>query len=587
MCDEWLQNRLVNPETGRKIKQDGPTYKTWKSRCEGQNNQGNRKRPAKGPAKGCDEWLQNRLVNPDTGRKIKRDGPTYKTWKAQCEEPDKGPVKGCDEWLQNRLVNPDTGRKIKRDGPTYKTWKAQCEDHGGAQGKGPATGQPSLKSSFPWETDPVVPYKHEVWFDDTWIRKRISDASKVRDDLKALKVPQWEYCLSAQSKLADALTNIKVLGQGSFGQVYLGYLRNIPMAIKEAKLETKVQNQLVRQAKPNRDLFPEENLILDLTNSFLIQRKSPNFIFQYHVALCNQCRVETIHRTERGMCSTTFMEPAAGSLYNLRNERDVALQISLLYQLLLAVALIHQELQLIHNDIKLENILIKATPELEGTYFVYETPKGIFYVPNQGYLLILADFGVSYCLGPKSSTKEYGMRNAKVITKGDDLILHPITSQYHFIHEKKKGMVLVDSPATFSWTYYRQPIPGTVNTIYNDRTGNNIKVSEPIDITKPLEYPPQEFIYDVQDVLKTFFGGKRSTQSGNHPGFRYLDGKLDELLYPYLLPKMGVVVRGPLPITGVHFYLALEMLKKIYVPPLKMREVKISGVFNSTKGALG
>lgn len=32
----------------------------------------------------------------------------------------------CKDWLANKLVNPDTGRKIKQDGPTYKKLEKEC-----------------------------------------------------------------------------------------------------------------------------------------------------------------------------------------------------------------------------------------------------------------------------------------------------------------------------------------------------------------------------------------------------------------------------------------------------------------------------
>jgi serine/threonine protein kinase len=33
----------------------------------------------------------------------------------------------CKQWNQNKLVNPKTGRKIKKDGPTYKSLEMECE----------------------------------------------------------------------------------------------------------------------------------------------------------------------------------------------------------------------------------------------------------------------------------------------------------------------------------------------------------------------------------------------------------------------------------------------------------------------------
>ena len=32
----------------------------------------------------------------------------------------------CKKWEQNRLINPISGRKIKKDGPTYKIFMKQC-----------------------------------------------------------------------------------------------------------------------------------------------------------------------------------------------------------------------------------------------------------------------------------------------------------------------------------------------------------------------------------------------------------------------------------------------------------------------------
>jgi DNA polymerase beta len=38
-CDEWLKNPLVNPATGRKIKQDGPTFRKIQLECEPKRRQ--------------------------------------------------------------------------------------------------------------------------------------------------------------------------------------------------------------------------------------------------------------------------------------------------------------------------------------------------------------------------------------------------------------------------------------------------------------------------------------------------------------------------------------------------------------------
>ena len=73
----------------------------------------------------CKDWKKNPLVNPETGRKIKKNGPTYKKLKKKCSEK-KSDNKDCNKWNKNPLVNPETNRKIKKDGPTYKKFAKKC-----------------------------------------------------------------------------------------------------------------------------------------------------------------------------------------------------------------------------------------------------------------------------------------------------------------------------------------------------------------------------------------------------------------------------------------------------------------------------
>lgn len=54
-CDKWRQNPLVNPKTGRKIKQDGPTYIALQKEC----NQG--KKPKQKQASQSEQVPRDRL----------------------------------------------------------------------------------------------------------------------------------------------------------------------------------------------------------------------------------------------------------------------------------------------------------------------------------------------------------------------------------------------------------------------------------------------------------------------------------------------------------------------------------------------
>lgn len=63
----------------------------------------------------CDEWKLNKLTNPQSGRRIKQNGVTYRRFQLLC-----GPDDMCQRWHDRPVINPYTGRKIKQGGPTFK-----------------------------------------------------------------------------------------------------------------------------------------------------------------------------------------------------------------------------------------------------------------------------------------------------------------------------------------------------------------------------------------------------------------------------------------------------------------------------------
>lgn len=80
----------------------------------------------------CEQWLKDPLVNPNTGRIIDRNGPTYQIWSNKCKDIGK-PVatremtwSKCQEWRRDPTINPETGRKISRNGTVYKQIQKQC-----------------------------------------------------------------------------------------------------------------------------------------------------------------------------------------------------------------------------------------------------------------------------------------------------------------------------------------------------------------------------------------------------------------------------------------------------------------------------
>ena len=110
-CNKWLANKNINPETSRKIKETGAIYKKLLKECSIKPlNNDNKKKKDKNDKKDnkltksdiCNKWLANKNINPETSRAIKETGAIYKKL-----------LKECSPKPLNKTLN-DAANKIKR-----------------------------------------------------------------------------------------------------------------------------------------------------------------------------------------------------------------------------------------------------------------------------------------------------------------------------------------------------------------------------------------------------------------------------------------------------------------------------------------
>jgi len=132
LCLLWLEEPLINPETGCKIIRNGPTFKEWLWRCQQRGITSKPKATHKLSWNKCQLWKQNPDINPDTGRKIKVNSTTYKWLEKECGKIKEKPDKFLGEWYvpdNNGLVpcvnNNNTFyviRLLKQDNIVRKVW---------------------------------------------------------------------------------------------------------------------------------------------------------------------------------------------------------------------------------------------------------------------------------------------------------------------------------------------------------------------------------------------------------------------------------------------------------------------------------
>ena len=549
ICDQWKQDKSINPRSNRKIKPTGKVYKALEVECASTKSprspKGSPKRPGRGqdpyspkrPGRGQDpyspkrlKWHSNPGINPITDKKIKEE----------CGSPAAAPPLApdeCDEWKANPCKNPRTGRAISPRGKIYQWYQRDCGDIG-------------ITNSAP-----------------TWFTKRLDKGLRINNSLRAINADQWDMCMTGTNAPAFRanFSNVTEIGKGSFGQIYRATLNtgnDDQLVIKEAYLRPKEERVLKEATGKNqkweaikKNSYPHENRILDLVNQLLLSRRCPNFVYIYNMAMCDGCRVQRLFdkgRPASGSCYVTFMESADTDLGHV-DLTNFEAQLSVLYQLLIAVYAIHRYYAIWHRDIKSSNVFIKLIKP--GGYFEYVIEGKSYYVKNTGVVAYLADFGVSEVMSPLYAfINYYGSRNAEVMRSsqtvdGSNLYWKPIS---------------LASKTQLEWRDMEtgSKVKGTRNLI----TDPNITSSVPVNLNNSQKFPAFEFFGDIQDVIRMFVGGKQSVQPGNHRPMKTLSRELQDLINEKkaYLPSRSSMYR----IHGtVKYVLADEMLDQLYIKP--------------------
>lgn len=582
-CDKWKQTPHINPRTNRRISPTGKVYKELERDCGSPKLVGKHYGPIKHtspPRKGnyapfCDEWFRQPHVNPRTGRAIKVGGPTFKAIEKECGDSGQTNIKAqqgikvqqepsdeeCFKWLNDPTHNPRTGRVINPKGKVFKMFKESCD-----------------KTSLP----SIAPTVSSSDVNHTWFQTRIETGRRIINHLNDISSDQWDMCMTGSSApiFRKNFSNVKVIGRGTFGQIFKADFEGDDVVIKEAYLRPKEKRVLKQDVTANikwgdipKNTYPVEYRFMNMVNDLLLTQACPNFLYTYNMAVCDGCKVKGAFKdTARptSSCYVSFMEPAesdlSGVVLTSMNE-----QRSVFYQLLLAVHAIHKKYALFHRDIKSHNVLVQRIQP--GGHFEYVVGNKTYYIENTGIVVYLADFGVASCYSPIYGTgASFGFRNAEVMRSsteifGSNLFFQPFKTQHDF--EIKKGQVSIVPPFLVDWKDNQtgEMIESTMNQ-FNRHV--NVVPDRAVNINDNSKFPPFEFFNDIQDVVRIFIGGKQTVQPGDHPPMNLDPDFKAQLTNECFLTSEDDVYN----IFGtVKYILAEEMLDKTYVETARLTDI--------------
>jgi hypothetical protein len=183
----------------------------------------------------------------------------------------------------------------------------------------------------------------------------------------------------------------KIIGRGKQATVYEKNIQNISIAVKDQKIKNKFDQRRISN----------EYLILKEITKFVLNHTTQNLPLMYQSCLCRENNK-----------SLFYLELAHGDLivwvHHHHGENE---WMSFLFQIWTALYTLQKHLKMVHGDLKYANILYYKTNKNNNEYWKYTIDNVSYYIPNEGYVFVIADFGISEIISdtrnPKSSMLKY------------------------------------------------------------------------------------------------------------------------------------------------------------------------------------
>jgi serine/threonine protein kinase len=391
----------------------------------------------------------------------------------------------------------------------------------------------------------VISYFEENYLPDIYTntKYRVDYKNLVFSNLENIRtLPQGDQCYDSFDYM-----NLSIIGSGSYGNVFKGHIDSLQFAVKFSKLTPEaLENPYSLGYISWREVF----FLKHIFNPLIVDNVCPNLPLLYDSFICKNYKLQFKNNSEEHPCVITMVELANGDFKQYLKlpelSKDPDLIFTALFQIMAALSAIQKYGQIIHFDIKKENILYyKITP---GGYFTYTILGKTFYIPNKGYLFILNDFGISRSVSPKyimyRNSQEHSFRLGSRYARIDSSYSPPKFVPIDISKESTDDGKIIKSN-TVTWIDKNGVCFSSMGAVFRiDRLTGKVSPSKQQGVSfssdffeKPEEIPPFEFYNDTQDVLRIFTGGKRATQEGYHKKPLTVSKKITNLLTQYAGPS--------------------------------------------------
>ena len=379
-----------------------------------------------------------------------------------------------------------------------------------------------------WEY--IGPLKNIIYFYNTIDRSTlfltISNRIEINNNLsKQLK----KYHTSKTNTIMnEIIIQGDILGKGDYGYVVSGKKNEYVFAVKYAKIEN---NGLKKPFDINNSAWREWHILNNIIKPIILNRICPNLPLLYDTFVCTKNKLHLRKKIENKPANILIMELADGNMKDFFNSNPVEKHLySALFQLAAGLHAIQYHGQLMNYDVKVNNILYyNVNP---GGYWHYIIHNNNYYIPNLGKLFILSDFGISRSFSPKfchfrnKDDKTFRLGKRFAIIKNNNFLPIETDRQVNQNGKNIEPEVVFWKDSVTGGSDFRMNKKGNIYKLGTTLTKEQIQYLQENNITtKPTKtdffehseiIPPFEFYNDLQDLIRCFVGGKRTTQKGCH-----------------------------------------------------------------------
>jgi len=404
-----------------------------------------------------------------------------------------------------------------------------------------------------------LPYELDIIY--TKAKYRSAFTEKIYKGLTPIHSAEGKQCVMSYgvNHLHNYIKLGKLIGTGDWGNVYTACLTKDKggkrkFAIKMSRI---TEEDLKDPYTETSSAWYEIWMLKDIFKPIVERNVCPNLPLFMDTFLCNKCDFVFRKGDATHPCVITVIELAEGDMreyFKFGHASDEEI-FSALFQILAGLHSIQMSGQILNNDIKSKNILYyKVKP---GGYWHYRINKHDFYVPNFGKMFVLNDFGVStlynpnFQLYPNKQKKVFNLGSRYAINvngkfspidaeinygKDGSVVRKPlvkwVTSDGELVRESRGSTYKIDRKTGQVLMSRTNLTPLQKAYLFKKGVTTNPKTWGFFE--HPFYIPPFEFYNDVQDTLRIFVGGKRTTQRGNHSTNKIVSKNVRNAIIPYM-----------------------------------------------------